>query len=621
MKHCQKARIIFIFIVVVLFSWNSLSAQKDIDLPKIEIQENRLSVPFSESTRSLEIITKKEIQGYPVNSISELLQYIGGVDIRRRGPNGVQADINLRGSTFEQVLVLVNGVKVIDPQTGHHVMNLPIDLDIVERIEIVKGSAGRIYGQGGFAGAVNIVTKNPEESSAYLQAMGGQYGLIGGKVAGNLAKKKVNSYISYDYESANPSYRAYNNYEKHNIFSQTEFQLKNGEINLLISHLNNGFGANSFYAGPGDSTSFEQVNTTFATLQSKHRLGKTSLMPSIYLRNNTDLYTYKRENPDFFQNMHESVVYGATINASTIFNKNNAIGYGFDVRKESLSSNNLGERERSVLTANLEYKLYLLKDKLKLIPGVSYNYYSDFGTNFLYGIDGSYNISKRISIFGNTGTTFRIPSYTELYYSDSRNVGNPDLEPENAFTYEGGIKYISKKYFLQASYFKRDGRDIIDWTQTDVLVDSLIVQKWKPNNITELPIQGLDLSAVIHFNKISFLSPLRTVRMSYTFIDGKAIQLPNVSSRYALEHLNHQINISSHWSFVKILKFSTSYRFVNRINQPNYHLWDLGVGLNYKRFQINYTVTNVGNKEYSEFPNVPMPGAWSRLSLKFLLVK
>ena len=140
---------------------NALAAQKSIDLPNIKIQENRLEVPFSESARSLEIITKNEIKYLPVDNINELLQYIGGVDIRRRGPNGVQADLSFRGSTFEQVLVLINGVKVIDPQTGHHVMNLPIDLDIIERIEIVKGPASTLYGSEAVGGLINIITKKP----------------------------------------------------------------------------------------------------------------------------------------------------------------------------------------------------------------------------------------------------------------------------------------------------------------------------------------------------------------------------------------------------------------------------------------------------------------------------
>ena len=114
-------------------------AQKLVNLDDIEILENRIQVPLSESTRSLDIISKAEIMSYPVQSVSELLQYMGGADIRRRGPNGTQADINFRGSTFEQVLVLINGVKIIDPQTSHHVLNLPLDMDIIERIEIIKG--------------------------------------------------------------------------------------------------------------------------------------------------------------------------------------------------------------------------------------------------------------------------------------------------------------------------------------------------------------------------------------------------------------------------------------------------------------------------------------------------
>ena len=161
-------------------------AQYDVDLDNITIVENRLSVPLGESSRSIDVITKQEIQDLQVQNINEVLLQVGGIDLRRRGANGVQADISFRGSTFEQVLVLLNGIKITDPQTAHHVLNLPLDLEVVERIEVVKGPAGRIYGQGAFAGAVNIVTKNPEESYVGLQAKAGRYDVLGGKVSANL---------------------------------------------------------------------------------------------------------------------------------------------------------------------------------------------------------------------------------------------------------------------------------------------------------------------------------------------------------------------------------------------------------------------------------------------------
>lgn len=591
-------------------------AQKAVDLPNIKIQENRLEIPFSESARSLEIITKNDIKYLPVENINELLQYVGGVDVRRRGPNGVQADISFRGSTFEQVLVLINGVKIIDPQTGHHVMNLPIDLDIIERIEIVKGPAGRIYGQGAFAGAINIVTKNPDKTEGHAEGMTGQNGLWGLKFGQNFKKDHVKTYISVSHEEADPGYRKYNDYNRQNVFYQSEFKVKKAEFRATGSYVRNGFGANSFYAAPGDSTSYEQVNTAFGSIQSTIKLGKTKLTPSLYLRNNTDHYIYLRDNPSVFQNMHRSRVGGLAINGSTILSKYGTIGYGVEYRNESLISNNLGDRSRNVFSMNLEYKLYIFDEKLKLIPGVSFNDYSDFGSNFLYGVDASLAISKRASIFGNVGTTYRIPSYTELYYSDFRNLGNPDLMPEQAFNYEIGAKYISKKFVGQISYFKRDGTDIIDWLQTSVAQGDTSILKWRPDNITRLPIEGVDISSVFNIGEYGILIPLRKLRVSYTFLEGKAIQSDVGVSRYALENIRNQVNVSAYWSLLKLFKLSTGYRYVDRVNVENYHVFDLGFGLDFKKIVFNVTINNLFGAEFSEFPGIPMPNRWARASLR-----
>lgn len=618
MQNYTIPRFVMLFFSTLIVLSQGAFAQKLVNLDDIEILENRIQVPLSESTRSLDIISKAEIMSYPVQSVSELLQYMGGADIRRRGPNGTQADINFRGSTFEQVLVLINGVKIIDPQTSHHVLNLPLDMDIIERIEIIKGPAGRIYGQGAFAGAVNIITKNSKNNSFHAEATFGDFGLFGGKIGGGYQTKKWNHYASYGYEQVEPGYRPFADYMRHQAFLQSEYKMKDGNLQILGSYVHNGFGANSFYASPFDSSSFEQVNTGFLSVKSEHSIGKTTkIRPAIYARYNTDEYTLVREDPSIFQNNHQSLVTGFQVDGSKVLSKNSALGFGVDFRNDRLRSNNLGDRTRNVFTGNLEYKLYLWDEKIKLVPGASLNYYSDFGAYTLYGVDASFSLTENFSVFGNTGTTYRIPSYTELYYEDRSNLGNPDLNPEEAFNYEAGLKYINKVYFLQASYFNRAGTNIIDWVQTPVQVDTMLVDKWKPGNITDLPIQGVDLSAVIQVGKLSFLSPLRTLRFSYTFIDGNAIQLPNETSRYALEHINHQINIASQWIILKTLKFSTGYRFVDRVTMDSYHVWDFGFGVHYKKFRVTAQINNAFNTEYAEFPTVPMPGRWAQFNVRY----
>ena len=138
---------------------NTVEIDKEINLEAIEIISSpRIELPFSENSRTIQVITKEEIKSSPATNVSELLQQIAGVDIRRRGVSGIQADLYIRGGTFDQTLLLIDGFKVEDAQTGHHTMNMAIPIDVIERVEIIKGAASRIYGQNAFTGAINIVT-------------------------------------------------------------------------------------------------------------------------------------------------------------------------------------------------------------------------------------------------------------------------------------------------------------------------------------------------------------------------------------------------------------------------------------------------------------------------------
>ena len=577
-------------------------AQYDVDLDNITIVENRLSVPLGESSRSIDVITKQEIQDLQVQNINEVLLQVGGIDLRRRGANGVQADISFRGSTFEQVLVLLNGIKITDPQTAHHVLNLPLDLEVVERIEVVKGPAGRIYGQGAFAGAVNIVTKNPEESYVGLQAKAGRYDVLGGKVSANLKTGESKTYVSYGFEHTPTGFRPNADYKRHNLFLQSSINTKGSRIDLTGAYVANGFGANNFYAGPGDSLSFEQVNTLFLSAQSKYTISKLALKPAVYFRRNTDHYIYTRKNPAIYENNHNSRVVGAMLNSSYPLAKNHVLGFGFETRGDYLTSTNLGDRSRAVFTSNLELKSYLFNERLKVYSGFTFNHYSDFGSSVLAGIDASYQIENHFNVFANIGNTFRTPSYTELYYEDFSNVGNPNLKEESALNYELGFKYVNADLFGQISYFRREGSDIIDWIQQDIN-GSL---KWQPGNFSSLNSQGIDFSA---YKKIASIGILDRVRLSYTYVVNDLEQAENQLSRYALEQINHQVNFSTFWKY-KDLKWSTTYRFIDRVATENYGVWDASVSYNFKQTDFALTVNNIFEKEYEEFPGLTMPKGW-----------
>ena len=136
---------------------------------------SRLDTSLTKTTRSITILDNDDFGNSAYTSLPDIIGNVGGVDIRRRGPDNIQADINIRGTNFEENTVLVDGIKVNDPQTGHFDMDLPLTIMDVNRIEILKGPASSVYGPNSFGGVINIITKKPDTPEVVIDSSGGSY--------------------------------------------------------------------------------------------------------------------------------------------------------------------------------------------------------------------------------------------------------------------------------------------------------------------------------------------------------------------------------------------------------------------------------------------------------------
>jgi vitamin B12 transporter len=180
---------------IIALSLSTLGFGQEV-LDSITVAINRASSPFNEAMREVNVITQSEIEKAPLETINEMLEYSSGVDVRQRGGFDIQSDVSVRGGTFEQTLILLNGMKMNDPQTGHHNMNLPISYDLIEQVEVLQGGASRVYGPNAFAGAINFRTRRDGETMLGARMMGGQYGLFQAAVYGALKGKKHYTLIS-----------------------------------------------------------------------------------------------------------------------------------------------------------------------------------------------------------------------------------------------------------------------------------------------------------------------------------------------------------------------------------------------------------------------------------------
>lgn len=606
-------------IFAILFSVGFLTLalsqnQPEEVIDQIVIQENRLALPFSDNSRSISIISREQIEATPAKDIAELLLTVAGIDVRQRGIHGVQADIGIRGGTFDQTLVLINGIKMIDPQTGHHTMNIPINIHAIERIEILKGPASRIYGQNAFSGAINIITRKPDSNRISFGVDYGTFGsdtlvdnTLGLSFVNNIVTEK-SSHLFILNRNTSDGYKYNTDYKVENIFGQSQIEVAGQTLSLTLGHSWREFGANGFYASPDFMDQYEEITTTFASASYKMLIDDWVIVPRFTYRKNQDDYVFLRDDPSFFQNMHISHNALGEINAHKQ-NKFGVLGLGVEYNRMELESNNLGERERNLFSGIIEQRFQTLDGKLDVTPGLSYTAYSDFDNKLFPGLDIGYRFSDRLKGYINYGFTYRVPTYTDRFYADSANLGNPDLQPEQAVTYEAGVKYKADGLRAAASFFRREGTDLIDW------VKEAASSQWTPINIGEITTQGAELELSYDFGNSQLMDQ---VSLGYTFINADQSDVDVAFSRYALEHLNHQLVAGLQYGYENFYH-SAQFRYLDRENLDDYSIVDTKLGWKSSNIDINLSVTNLLNTDYKETNLVQMPGRWLMGGVRYTL--
>ena len=622
----MKNRLIILGLIVAL---PSFAQQKDtISNPKIPnheleeviIQGNRLQTPFNEATRDIQIITQKQIQALPAKSINEVLSYISGVDIRQRGPFGTQTDISIDGGTSEQTLVLINGVKMIDSQTAHNMMNIPIPLSAIEQIEVLRGAAARIYGINALTGAINIVTKKSKHSSISADVQAGSsfknkeegdgsgiYAGVAAEVTGIYGSEKQSQLFSVAQSDYNG--QRYNSASKNTrLFYSGHYEVnRNNSVQAMGGYAINKFGANGYYAAPGDVNSEELVKSSVFSLSSKHTFGNFTISPRISDRYGEDDYRYFKDDLSKGRSLHYTNALMLELNSS-LKTGIGTFGFGWESRMEKINSSNIGEHERDNHGAYAELKSRL-GEKLRGTVGLYANYNTDFGWQMYPGIDLAYLINTYWKVSTSVGSGQRIPSFSDLYL-DQRpgNVGNALLQPENAWNYEGNIQYHKENLQFKTGYFYRTISDFIDWVRVDA------TEPYSPMNFGENTMQGVYGRLQQNFD----LDDQHAIGydVNYNFMKPSFETSTDIQSKYILESLKHQFIAGIHYR-MNDFSFSIKNRWLQRELGNAYDVADVRVNYTYENFLLYTEVTNLFNATYSEAGAVPMPTRWFGLGLKY----
>ena len=599
--------------LVLLIAVNVIahSQETQIDLKEITVVSSpRIELPFSENSRTIQVISKEEITESPANNVAELLQQVAGIDIRRRGVSGMQADLYIRGGGFDQTLLLIDGIKVEDAQTGHHTMNMALPIEVIERIEIIKGSASRVYGQNAFSGAINIITSKVAENMVSVSLESGSYKQQNASVT--ISRKNEDQSVLFHYSNNSSDGHKYNtDYKNENYFLKNSFEIKGLPIDMISSFNERKFGANGFYASPEAIDQYEETQASLLGFSTKIISNNFIIKPKLYWKRNQDMYVYLRDNPSVYRNLHITNKIGAELNGS--YESNNGItGFGVDISSIKLSSNNLGERKRTMVNLFLEHQMKFAENKIDVTPGVAFSYFSDVSTNqnyqnnffrnfFMYpGIDIGYVLNDDVKLYSNIGYTYRVPTYTDLFYTSPTTIGNENLKPEKAFTKEIGLDYTKGNFNFIFTLYNRDASDVIDYVKN---VESA---PWEAFNIREINTKGYELGLTYNFYVASFLN--HSIKIGYSNIKDDLKQTDFNFSRYSLNSLKNHLTTSYSFEIKKNLKSSIIYKYAERNFGEDYSVMDIKVSYTLKKYNLYITANNLFDTIYSETNLVEMPG-------------
>jgi len=545
-------------------------------------------IPLAESERA---VTLHQVQELPLlyNTTFDFLRLDPSLDLRQRGANGIQGDLSIRGGSFGQTLVLLDGMRMNDSQSGHHNLNLPIPMESIETVEVLRGSGSTLYGADAVGGVVNFRTSRPETSEIRLRGGLGNFGTNQQRITANFVRGALFQQIaaSRDLSTGFTDNRDYRNAL---VSSTTHVKTGLGYTRILLGLMDRPFGAQGYY---GNFNSWERVKGW--TAMASQELGSKTTASFSY-RRHTDLFVLYRDRPQVYTNHHISETWLGSIRRTEELGGNGRLHYGFEALHEGLESTNLGIRDRSRQSTYLNYDLRAA-GRFSLTTGVRYELFRAWSGQLSPTVAAGYWLNPHMKLRASVSRAYRVPSFTDLYYNDPGSRGDPNLRPERAWGYEGGLDWnAGQKFDGEATVFHRRERDGIDFTRSGPN------DPWQARNFQRLQFTGAELRARWRYR------PAASAEIAYTGIRGTQTELNSMQSRYTF---NYPVNaLIGTWQGVTFGKTALRTRFgvTQRYQRDSYMLWEVGASYQGNRVRPFLQLANITNHAYEEIPGVAMPG-------------
>ncbi len=607
----------------------------------VDVTASRAPLAGGRAPRIVTVLDRGAIAAAPAQSVNDLLKYAVGVDVRQRGPIGAQTDVSIRGGTSEHIAILLDGVNICDPQTGHNSFDLPVDVSDIERIEIIEGPAGRIFGTSSLLGAVNIVTKTASGSGGDIRAEGGSFGYAGAGVRMALVTGLWSNAVSGGYTRSDGYLRSRSGrlnagYHGGRAFYKGRYSGDKVEVGWHAGLSSRGWGSNTFYSTLSDEQ-YEHSDKFYTAIKAEAEAGRFHFLPSVYWNRYHDRYEFYKDAPERSPyNYHRTDVIGLNLNSWFDWAWGRT-AFGAGMRNEDIISTTLGEPlgspvhihgtgrdytlglNRTNLSFYLEHNVTLGRFTASAGFTAVRNTWSGMPFKLYPGIDASYAFTTALRLYASLNTSLRMPSFTELYYSVDGHKADKHLKPEEMTAVEAGVRYASGGVSATLSVYRHWGRNMIDWIMDASPGGDGV---WTSVNHARINSTGVEADARLDFRRVApSQRVLRSLNVAYAYIDQSQRREQGVLSMYALEYLRHKVVAALGLDILPGLGLDVSYRFqeregtytdtegITRTYRP-YSLVDARLAWHKPRYSVYVEANNLLDTYYVDYGNVPQPGLW-----------
>ena len=546
-------------------------------------------VPLEESDRAVDRVAWTADEHVLANTPVDVLQLLPWLDLRQRAPDNIQGDLSIRGGTFGQTVILLDGFRLNDVQTGHHNLDLPVPLSVLDRVEVLRGSGSTYYGSDAVGGVVNFVTRGPSTRlETRFQTGLGNFGRNQQRAVLGWRGRDGSELLCVD-RNFSAGFMPNRDYRLLALCSRTELPRRFGGGRLILAHADRPFGADRFY---GNFNSWERTRTWFAgfsqPLASRATVG-------VAFRRHTDLFVLYRDRPEVFTNRHRVASYQAYVRSWEPVARNARLQYGLEGLWEAIRSTNLGSHERARGAGFVGLDVRAI-GRFSSTLGLRSEWYGPGRLELSPTVGGGFWLSSQWRLRASLSRSFRLPTYTDLYYHDPGNRGSPDLKPEQAWEYEAGVEWVpTTKVRGEVTVFERRERNGIDYVRFSP------VDIWRATNIRRLRFRGLEAGAILQ-------GRVHRLELRYASLAGHQEALGGVISKYVFNYPEHSGTLAWLVRWGNEWALRSRWSVVDRIGREPYAVWDVFIGRTRGRWRPYGRLTNLLNTRYEEIFGVPMPG-------------